>query len=272
MKAQNPSPQTEAARAHGRIKGQVYPGLWCSAEPLPGVKIQIYRPRSVLVAEEVGLLLHFHGAAHIAAHAVHLCPLPLVAASIQLGAGSARYERPFVGGPSLEGLVAAVAKTAGVANLAPVYISAFSAGYGAVHSLLKGGALPDGILLLDGLHSGYVPTGRVLAEGGQLEESYLAPFLRFARRAVQGKCAMVISHSAVFPGTYASTTECVDWMVGALRLERRAVLEWGPLGMQKLSEARGGRFAAMGFAGNSGPDHVDHLHGLFSFLDVLVRI
>jgi hypothetical protein len=47
------------------------------------------------------------------------------------------------------------------------------------------------------------------------------------------------------------------------------VLEWGPVGMQQLGEARAGRLLVRGFAGNSAPDHVDHLHGLPEFLRLL---
>jgi hypothetical protein len=32
--------------------------------------------------------------------------------------------------------------------------------------------------------------------------------------------------------------------------------------MQQLSEVRAGRFELLGFAGNSGPDHIDHLHAM----------
>jgi len=32
--------------------------------------------------------------------------------------------------------------------------------------------------------------------------------------------------------------------------------------MQQLSEIRKGRFELLGFAGNSAPDHVDHLHAM----------
>ena len=36
--------------------------------------------------------------------------------------------------------------------------------------------------------------------------------------------------------------------------------------MQQLSEVRAGRFELLGFAGNSGPDHIDHLHAMPEFL------
>ena len=40
------------------------------------------------------------------------------------------------------------------------------------------------------------------------------------------------------------------------------MLEWGPLGMQQVSQARFGHFEMLGFAGNTAPDHLDHLHAL----------
>jgi hypothetical protein len=44
------------------------------------------------------------------------------------------------------------------------------------------------------------------------------------------------------------------------------VLHWGPVGTQQLSEARQGKLRVAGFAGNSAPDHVDHLRALPDFL------
>jgi hypothetical protein len=66
----------------------------------------------------------------------------------------------------------------------------------------------------------------------------------------------------VFPGTFASTTETADYLLGKLGLKRRLTLEWGPARMQQLSEARQGGLRVLGYAGNSGPDHIDQLHAL----------
>jgi hypothetical protein len=54
-------------------------------------------------------------------------------------------------------------------------------------------------------------------------------------------------------------------------LARTAVLTWGPRGMQQLSEARTGSFELQGYAGNSAPDHIDHLHALPELLKRLLR-
>jgi hypothetical protein len=39
--------------------------------------------------------------------------------------------------------------------------------------------------------------------------------------------------------------------------------------MQQLSEVKNGNFQILGFAGNTAPDHIDHFHGLFYFLENL---
>jgi hypothetical protein len=82
---------------------------------------------------------------------------------------------------------------------------------------------------------------------------------------------VLVTHSEVFPGTFASTTETADYLLRAIGLKRTAVLEWGPVGMQQTSEARAGSFTLLGFAGNSAPDHVDHLHALPDLLRLALR-
>jgi hypothetical protein len=140
-------------------------------------------------------------------------------------------------------------------------LSAFSAGYGAVRAILQDSALASrvhAVQLLHGLHALYVPEGRLLADGGTIEPSQLAPFVAFARRAMRDEVRFVITHSMIFPGTYASTTEVTDALLDVLGLRRTAVLAWGPRGMQQLSCVQVGGFEVLGFAGNSTPDHVDH--------------
>ena len=80
---------------------------------------------------------------------------------------------------------------------------------------------------------------------------------------------MLITHTEIFPRTFASTTETADWLIGQLGLRRRAVLKWGPMGTQQLSEVVAGVFQVLGYAGNSAPDHVDQLHALPEFLKML---
>jgi hypothetical protein len=118
------------------------------------------------------------------------------------------------------------------------------------------------VLLLDGMHTSYVPDGIVLAAGGALDTTNLVAFAAFARAAVRGEKRFLVTHSEIFPGTFASTTETADWLLRTLGLRRTPLLLWGPRGMQQLSEVRAGRFELLGFAGNSAPDHVDHWHAM----------
>ena len=97
----------------------------------------------------------------------------------------------------------------------------------------------------------------------------LEPFLSYARLAAAGKKRMLVAHSEVFPGTYASTTETAGYLLEQLQIQRKPVLRWGALGMQQVSNARKERFQLRGFAGNSAPDHVDHFHALFAWLKAL---
>ena len=81
---------------------------------------------------------------------------------------------------------------------------------------------------------------------------------------------MLIAHSEIFPGTYASTTETADWTITALRLRRTPVLKWGPRGTQQLSEVRQRRLQVLKFAGTAAPDHINQLHAMPELLKRLL--
>jgi hypothetical protein len=276
---QNPSPMVESTREHGRIEDRELPGVRFAIDGILAKPVEVYVPEKAREAADLKLLVHFHGAAFVPMYAVNVSKTPFAVAAVHLGVGSGVYERAFADDAVFERLLSAVGnsireKTGRDVDLGNVTISSFSAGYGAVRAILRDDealGVIAGVLLLDGLHTDYVPEGRPLAEGGRVDEDDLEPFLRFAELAIQGQKRFLITHSEIFPGTYASTTETADYLIQALGLKRTAVLEWGPLGMQQLSEVRQGRFAVLGFAGNTGPDHIDHFHGLYQFLEMLIQ-
>jgi hypothetical protein len=106
----------------------------------------------------------------------------------------------------------------------------------------------------------------------KIDTDALQPLIAaFAREAVAGRKRLLITHSEVFPGTFASTTETAGWLLRELGIARRPVLAWGPTKTQQLSEAASGSFRLLGFAGNSAPDHVDQLHALPDWLERLDR-
>ena len=268
----------EYAREHARLDTVPPAGDRFTITGLLPRPIVVYVPPRAARELNPALLVHFNGAPYVAMHAAAAAPQPLVLAAVHLGAGSGVYERAFADAGTLESIRAAVADSLSARRGEPVgltrtVLSGFSAGYGAIRAILRdSSASVVGVLLLDGLHAGYLPPRTPLASGGALDTADLEPFVDFARRAAAGERRMVVTHSETFPGTFASTTETADHLLRRLGLARTPVLEWGPVGMQQLSTASAGRLVMLGFAGNTAPDHVDHYHGMGAFLARLLAV
>jgi hypothetical protein len=258
QQAQNPSPMVEHTRAHRRL-----------AEEHPAGRREklelgtLYLP----VGKLRGILFFFHGGTwlpEVAAARAHFAVV-----TVQAGAGSGTYARLFEDAGRFERLVAEAESKAG-ARFARVVLGGWSAGCGAIRQILKSPAAyarVDGAILIDGIHTDYVD-GKPGPLESKIGTENLQVWEQIGRDAMAGRKRVMITHSEIFPGTFASTTETADWLVGRLGLQRQAVLRWGPMGLQQLSEVRSGKFLMLGLAGNSAPDHVDQLH---AFPDWLVR-
>ena len=280
MMPQNPSPMQERTRRHERLEQprRADPGVNLTIDSLLPRPIEIFIPQRALTADSAPLVVHFMGATWLPKRVAATLPRPVIVAAVFLGSGSAVYSRPFASdtllyGRMLDTIVARIAQVTSAPRVTGVYLSGWSAGYGAIREIVRRPAnLPrvDGALLLDGIHTGYVPDRQPLADGGALDTTGLTPFADFARLAADGRKRFIITHTEIFPGTFASTTECTDWLLDALQLKRVPVLEWGPLGTQLLSRTTRGRLEVLGFAGNSAPDHVDLYHGMAPYLERLV--
>ena len=260
-------------RAHVRVENREYEGSTFSVRGILERPVEVYLPSRVDTAESFMLLIHFHGASYVPKYAVKEFGRPVILAVVNLGSGSSVYERPFQETGCISSLVDCIGDSVAMKwqrSFSKIYFSSFSAGYGAVRAILREDAVsPDGILLMDGLHTDYIPEGTVLYEGGALNEDKMAGFLRFAELALGNEKRLVITHSEIFPGTYASTTETADYLIQSLSLERTPVVKWGPVGMQMIAETRSGGFSVLAFAGKTARDHVDHYHGMSGFLHEL---
>lgn len=274
---QFPSPMAENIRVHERVERKQVGGLSISLKNVLDRPVEIYIADEGNESRRKDLLIHFHGSSYVGKYAVCQLQRPFILAVVNLGSGSSVYERAFQDESAFGGLIdsilEAVSRSTSIEiEASGIYLSSFSAGYGAIRAILREHqSAIDGILLLDGLHTGYIPPRRVLAAGGSLNTEKLEGFVEFARLATEGRKRLLITHSEIFPGTYASTTETADFIIEALNLQRRPVLEWGPGGMQLLSETNTGGLQILGFAGNTAPDHIDHLHGLATFLKMMLN-
>ncbi len=267
---QNPSPMAEETRAHERLERKELAGVRRSFPGPAGKPVELFVPERARGRDDVDLVVHFHGAAWLPHQAVSALDNHTVAAVVNLGTGSGIYHRAFADPATFDSLVAGVIREVSAVSgkavrVDRITLTGFSAGHGAIRAILlepRHLARVTSVLLLDGMHTSYIPERTVLAAGGSLDTTNLVAFADFARAAIRGEKRFVVTHSEIFPGTFASTTETADWLLRALGLERTPVLRWGPRGMQQLSEVRAGRFELLGFAGNSAPDHVDHLHAM----------
>ena len=267
---QNPSPMAETTRAHERLVQKPLRGTVRSFLGPAGKPVELLVPARATSRGVLDLVVHFHGAAWLPEQAVAALGRNVATTVVNVGSGSGAYDRAFADPSAFDSLLAAVTRESSATLGAPMRLGritlvGFSAGHGAVRAILREPrhfARVSAVLLLDGMHTSYVPEGTVLAAGGTLNTTNLMAFTAFARAAMRGEKRFLVTHSEIFPGTFASTTETADWLLHALALHRTPVLRWGPRGMQQLSEVHAGRFELRGYAGNTAPDHIDQLHAM----------
>ncbi len=94
-------------------------------------------------------------------------------------------------------------------------------------------------------------------------------FLQFARLACDNKKTFILSHSSL-QTSYASTMETADYLLQQLQLPRKADTSIQVAGLKQISGAAKGRFVVLGFAGDTGSDHMQHLHHIDLLWDRVV--
>ena len=254
QQAQNPSPMVEHSRAHTRLTEASPPGR---REKLDlGT---LYIPSALRKRKTVSVLLFFHGGEWLPEVAAARDRVAVIA--IQAGSGSGSYARLFEDPKRFLALLEDAESKSGV-RFGRVLLGGWSAGCGAIREILKtpeSYARVSGVLLIDGMHTDYLD-GKPGPLEPRLGTENLEVWVKLGKDAIAGRKRAVVTHSEIYPGTYASTTETADYLVGELGVKLRPVLKWGPMGTQQISEATSGRFRLLGFAGNSAPDHVDQLH------------
>jgi len=255
---QNPSPMVEHTREHPRLKEEHPAG---KREKLDAGTLFI--PQGIAGQKEAPLLIFMHGGTWIPEVAV--TKHNMAALVIQRGDG---YKSLFEKEGTLEALLATTTEKAGM-RWSQITVGGWSAGCRGIRAMLRHESAVkriDRVLMIDGIHTSYTD-GKPGPLESKIDTESLQSIAAFAREAMAGRKAMLITHSEIFPGTFASTTETADWLLRELGMKRRAILEWGPMKTQQLSEAKSGSFHLLGFAGNSAPDHVDQLHALADWLE-----
>jgi hypothetical protein len=241
----------EHSRPHPRIAQQTPPGRR---------EVNLFLPEKLRLRPQTPLLVFFHGGDW----------LPQVAVARRSRMAVLTFPSSMKDPTKLLAAIAEAEAATGV-KFAPLTLGGWSAGCGAIRELLKSPELYDrthALLLIDGIHTDYV-NGKPGPAESAINTDKLETLVRFARNAIARQRRMIVTHSEIFPGTFASTTETADYLLSALGVARRPLLRWGPMRTQQLSAARAGDFLLVGYAGNSAPDHVDQLHSLADYLEWL---
>lgn len=269
QQAQNPSPMVEHTRTHPRLTQSTPPGM--RQKLTLGT---LFVPEKLKGKREVNLLLFFHGGDWLPEVAAAQ-QRNLAVITVQAGVGSSRYEKLFIDPTTFPNLLAE-AQAAAKVTFGEIELGGWSAGCGALRQILRDPTSYERVsrvLCIDGVHAGYingVPGDGPSAES-QLDPANLESWLHFGNDAIAGRKRLIITHSEIFPGTFASTTETSDYLLRQWKLTPHPIVRWGPMGTQMLSETTKGSLLVVGFAGNAAPDHVDQLHSLPEYLRWLSR-
>jgi hypothetical protein len=223
------------------------------------------------------LVLHLHGAKDVVEENLAVTHPKAVWVTLTLPGLSSVYRRHFENPEVFPALLAEIERA-----LVPVFpsqtlrrrqltVTSFSAGFGGVRELLKqpdSRSEIDALLMADSLYAGFV--GEV---GNRLvNPDHLRPFVAFARLAVEGKKRMLLSHTQLHTPEYASTKETADYLVEALggqRREKRVVHGERLVEVNRYTE---GKFAVLGFVGETGEDHMQHLRQIRVLLREMKRM
>jgi len=263
---QNPSPMVEHTRGHPRLTKASPTG-----RRLPLELGTLFIPEKVTQARRVKLLLFFHGGDWLPEFSVAQ-QRNMAVITVQAGAGSSSYVKLFTDPERFLRLIAEAEAKSGL-KVGEIDLGGWSAGCGALRQILSDAASYDrvsGVLCIDGVHTGYV-NGKPGPEESEIETDNLQVWLRLGHDAMAGQKRFILTHSEIFPGTFASTTETADYLLREWGLAAHPVVQWGPMKTQMLSEVKTGGLLVVGFAGNSAPDHVDQLHSLPEYLRWLAK-
>lgn len=223
------------------------------------------------------LYLHFHGANEIVFGAVNERFPDAIAATVNLNGLSGAYQS-YIGQHAhwtFARLLAEIQQATESHGFDTVTVSSFSAGYGAVRSLLqdkKCVAMIDQLVLADTVYASFGEAQNI-ADGRpfpSLEQN--KPFVEYARLAVRGHKSMLLTHCELKPETYSSTEEVGQHVRDAIGVQLTPTNQQWTDGVQVKGVCRKGRFASIATRGDQGSDHLAHLRKLSLWFRLLPKL
>lgn len=281
VRRENSLPRVENTRTHERIQDSTFAGITFKIRANLPKEPEVYIPSKWKKSRKIDLLIHFHGNPQAVKYAAREFNASIAAVSINFEESSVSYSEAFRDPSRFHDLLRTIANSIERQLKRPIqirriFLSSFGEGYDAVRQIISiKSNLPKlyAVLLLDGIYANYVPD-RTMPGYEQVDSTELQPITDLAFQAANpdSNIKLLITHSEIFPGVFAGTTECTDYIIRHVGVKRSSKMKRGPLGMQQLSRARLNHLEILGFAGNTLPDHMDHLEALYHFLKVTVRL
>lgn len=219
---------------------------------------------------DVDVVFHFH-AGQLSEREMRASGVRGVFVSCGYGVGTTGYARAFDDRRRFGRMVKRLTRAIGAAehrsgvHLRRLALVSWSAGFAALSRIL---AVPewyeatDTVVLLDSLHAQYIaPNPHTPAQGAdRVDVRALERFVRFARDAAQGRKTMIVTHSAIVPPDYASTTEATAALLSEIGVRGEPSDERNRRGMRLSVHVDEGGLHVRGFRGKGPRDHFDHLH------------
>jgi hypothetical protein len=216
-------------------------------------------PKGDFVREDgsVDVVFHFH-AGQMSDREIRTSGVNAVFVSCGWGVGTASYSDAFADPNRFDGMLKTITKRVGAKSVRKLALVSWSAGFASISKILRVPryyAMTDTVVLLDSLHSAYTASGDV-------DTKMLSPFIRFASDASRGEKAMVITHSAIVPPGYASSTEATRTVLNAIDVpsDEAGNRDVGTETMRLSYRADTGNLHVRGYRGQGPRDHFDHLH------------
>jgi hypothetical protein len=229
-------------------------------------------PKSSFVTDDGGVdvVFHFH-AGQMAERQMKESGVNAVFVSCGYGIGSGAYSdalaNPARFGRMLDELVKNLETQTGRKGLhvRHLALASWSAGFAAVGKILgvdRYYAMVDTVILNDSLHSQYKdPNPKTAAQGAErVDLKMIRSFVRFAKDAAAGQKTMAITHSAIIPPDYASSTEATQALLTAIEVPAQTTDEAGWRSMKLVKRADAGNLHVRGFRGAGPKDHFEHLY------------
>ena len=229
-------------------------------------------PKSGFVTDDGGVdvVFHFH-AGQMAERQMKESGVNAVFVSCGYGIGSGAYSEALANptrfGRMLDELVKNLEKQTGRKGLhvRHLALASWSAGFAAVGKILgveRYYAMVDTVVLNDSLHSQYKdPNPKTAGQGAdRVDLKMIRSFVRFAKDAADGQKTMAITHSAILPPDYASSTEATQALLTAIEVPAQTTDEGGWRSMKLVKRADAGNLHVRGFRGAGPRDHFEHLY------------